>query len=108
MGNTYRILIVTDSNRNFLEVVLTNDLLYTIQDIYTSHQTLFSTTHRLTRIVYEELFTSESAANKRLIELKSYTRMLRERLVRRRNPNWLNLYPIRPMPLGNKKVVVYA
>lgn len=109
MEKKYRILILTDSNRNFLEVLLTDDLLYTIQDIYISHQALFNTTQHLTRIVYEESFDSEQLANKRYAELKSYPRMLRERLVRRRNPNWLNLYPIRPiMSINHKKAVVCA
>lgn len=97
MENMFRIIMMTDSNRNFLEVILTDNLLYTIQDIYSAHQTIFNTTYRLTRIVYEESFVSEAAAKRRLSELQSYPKTFRERLVRRRNPNWLNLYPIKPM-----------
>lgn len=108
MEENYRILILTDSNRNFLEVVLSDNLLGTIQDIYTSHQALFTTTHHLTRIVYEESFSSAELANKRLRELKSSPKMLRERLIRRHNPNWLNLYPIRPLVASTKKAVVSA
>lgn len=109
MEKAYRILILTDSNRNVLEVVMTDDILHTIQDIYVSHQTLFSTTQHLTRIVYEESFGSKQKAYNRYTELKTYPKMLRERLVRRHNPNWLNLYPIRPItPISNKKAVVCA
>lgn len=43
------------------------------------------------RLVYLEIHETEAAAAARLCELRHYTRMQLERLVRRSNPNWLNL-----------------
>lgn len=43
------------------------------------------------RLVYREIHETEKTAHARLSELQSYTRMQLEKLVRRDNPNWLNL-----------------
>ena len=98
----YTIVILTDSNRRYLEVVITNDLSGVLQHISISQQTKMNLTTQLTRVVYEENYATEKHATERLKELNTYTRMQRERLVRRQNPNWLNLHPSKPLvPMYN-------
>ncbi|WP_166335915.1 GIY-YIG nuclease family protein [Sphingobacterium chungjuense] len=89
----YKIVILTDSNRRYLEVLMTNNLLDVLHHITMAQQTQLNLTTKLSRIVYEETYATESGAVDRLKELQTYTRMQRERLVRRQNPNWLNLHP---------------
>ena len=90
----YKIVILTDSNRRYLEVLMTNNLLDVLHHISVAQQTQMNLTTNLSRIVYEETYATESGAVDRLKELQTYTRMQRERLVRRQNPNWLNLHPV--------------
>ncbi len=87
--NTYYIYISTDANRQFLQAGMTTD----IQQIAL-----------LNRVVYLEMYSNQADAEKKLNEL-SFGRIVRERLVRKQNPNWLNLHL--PIP-NNKKAAVYA
>ena len=91
----YKILILTDSNRKFLEVVCTNNLSGLLQDMAVVRDTQIGASTPLSRIVYEETFASEALAQARLLALNNSARMLRERIIRRQNPNWLSLYPIK-------------
>ncbi|MCL7986990.1 hypothetical protein M8998_03435 [Sphingobacterium sp. lm-10] len=96
-GDMYKIVILTDSNRRYLEVLITNNLSDVLQHMSVLQQTQMNITTQLTRVVYEETYATENCAMDRLKELYAYTRMQRERLVRRQNPNWLNLHPVKPM-----------
>lgn len=98
MNGNYKIIIMTDNNRRLLEIMLTDDLLSTVQHLYQSNRSLSNSFVSLNRIVYVESFASKSEAEKRLSVIRSYPRIFCERLIRKSNPNWLNLYPIRPIP----------
>lgn len=88
--NTY-IYIVTDSNRNCLHVGMTDDLQQAAKTYRTLNDLFFNAASRASRLVYHEAFSDEAEALRRFKELSRYTRMQKERLIRRRNPNWLNL-----------------
>lgn len=89
----YNVLILTDNNRKHLTFNLN---LSEISDMQTNAREANSPQ----RIIYEESYHSYEAAQSRLNELESYTRMQAERLIRRSNPNWLNirLRPSQPQP----------
>jgi hypothetical protein len=53
-----------------------------------------------------EEFASFEEAQKRKSELLMYTPMMKERIIRRNNPNWLNI--VGTYVNANKKAVVYA
>ena len=89
--NTY-IYIFTDSNRTSLHVGLSEANQETAPHVHNllsgfSKDPLST----LPRVVYKESLASEEIARKRFEELSRYTRMQKERLIRRHNPNWMNL-----------------
>ena len=96
--NTY-IYILTDSNRNCLHVGMTDDLQQAAKTYRTLNGLFFDAASRASRLVYHEAFSDEAEALRRFKELSRYTRMQKERLIRRRNPNWLNLTD-RSLPIG--------
>src|SRR5690606_7358158 len=73
---TQCIYIYTDNNRRQLQ-------------LRTSGTPLTNANCR--RLVYQEKHETEQAVSLRLGELHTYTRMQLERVVRRSNPDWLNL-----------------
>lgn len=88
--NNY-IYILTDSNRSCLHVGMTDDLQRAAKT-YRELKGLFFDAHpRVSRLVYHETLPGSSEALRRFNELSRYTRMQKERLIRRRNPNWLDL-----------------
>jgi len=68
---------------------------------------LFSGRTRLSNIVYIANFETFEEAKQRQTQLQQFTRMQRERIIRMKNPNWLNLAPL-VAPLEIKKALVYA
>jgi len=88
--NNY-IYILTDSNRNCLHVGMTDNLPQAAKT-YRELTGLFSDAGaNVSRLVYYETLPDNPAALRRFNEVSRYTRMQKERLIRRRNPNWLNL-----------------
>lgn len=85
------VYILTDSNRKHLHVGMADNLSRAVA-AYRALTTLFSQTDAtVPRLVYREAHPSETAALARFHELSRYTRMQKERLIRRYNPNWVNL-----------------
>ncbi|MFD1770241.1 GIY-YIG nuclease family protein [Sphingobacterium suaedae] len=101
------VYIITDSNRAYLEVGYCADMHTRLQEIRDSSSILFSSTPKLNNVVLLEEFESKEMAILRQQQLQHYTRMQRERIIRMKNPNWLNLHPTTTFA-PNKKVVVYA
>ena len=97
---TYYIHIHTDSNRNYLHVGMTDNL-QRATGTYSKLGQIFSGewSTGTPRLVYYEAYASSEEAVHRFNEVSRYTRMQKERLIRRRNPNWLDL-AIRALPLG--------
>lgn len=106
--NKYHIYIATDSNRRFLQVGLNQNLGSVYHELQEQAEpTLFSFAV-LNRIVFIESFNTKLEAEKRLQELSGMSRMVKERLIRKSNPNWLSLCPHTPKIGIRKKAVVYA
>jgi len=104
--NNFTVYIITDNNRNFLEVKMNNNMHAVVQEIALSAHQSFCSVHKLTRIIYAETYSTESQAEKRRKELSQYTRMQKERIIRRTNTNWkcLNTHYF----LAQKNVVITA
>ncbi|MVZ60481.1 hypothetical protein [Sphingobacterium humi] len=104
----YHLYIRTDANRRFLQPGITQNLMSLQQELQEGQACALFPQAVLNRIVYIESFNSELEANRRLQELSGLGRMVRERLIRKSNPNWLSLCPSLPMLKPTKKAVVYA
>ena len=91
--------IVTDSNRNYLHVGMANNLEVTSTYCKLSNMFANGWSSGALRLVYYEVFSNSEEALRRFNEVSRYTRMQKERLIRRRNPNWLDL-TVRPLPMG--------
>ncbi|MDH5827133.1 hypothetical protein [Sphingobacterium faecium] len=99
--------IITDSNRQFLKADITPDINITMNEIKSSSKILFPNGPHLTRIVYMEHFQSNEQAEKRLLQLGQFTRMQKEKLIRKHNANWHNL-SLTIVNTPQKKSVVYS
>ncbi|GEM_PF-396734 len=75
------IYLATDANRINIEVGYCNNII----------EQLFPLHIELKRMVYMEEFHSFEEAQKRKLALYTYTRMMKERIIRKHNPNWLNI-----------------
>ena len=75
----YYINILTDNNRTGFHICLGDQMVSTTNNLNYS------------RLVYQEIHESETAAWSRLEELRCYTRMQTERIIRKNNPDWLDL-----------------
>ncbi len=95
--NNY-IYILTDSNRSCLHVGMTDDLQKAAKTYRELRGLFFDAAPHVSRLVYHETCPTEGDALRRFKELSCYTRMQKERLIRRHNPNWLDLGigPARP------------
>ncbi|WP_262249505.1 GIY-YIG nuclease family protein [Parapedobacter soli] len=85
------VYILTDSNRNCLHVGMTDDLRKAAETYRELTGLFFDAYSTVSRLVYHETLPSNETALRRFNELSHYTRMQKERLIRRRNPNWLDL-----------------
>lgn len=90
MMNTY-IYILTDCNRNCLHVGLSDDLNKVINSYECLSGFCSDAGSKVSRLVYHESLPTEEMALKRFQELSKFTRMQKERLIRRYNPNWIDL-----------------
>lgn len=104
---SYTLYIITDSNRHFLNVDITSDFTLTANEIRSSSNIFFPNGPHLTRIVYMEKFESKEKAEKRLLELRHFTFMQKEKLIRKQNTNWKNLCPFQ-IHTAQKKPVAYT
>ncbi|MEN5232116.1 hypothetical protein [Sphingobacterium faecium] len=104
---SYTLYIITDSNRHFLNVDITSDFTMTANEIRSSSNVFFPNGPHLTRIVYMEKFESKEKAEKRLLELRHFTFMQKEKLIRKQNANWKNLCPFQ-VHTAQKKPVAYT
>jgi len=103
------IFIITDANRTFLAAGYCQDLALYAFELQQASSSFRTKTLKCSRMVYAEIFDSKEAALRHKQEIESYTKMQKERLIRKNNPNWLGItnYNINTMN-GNKKVVVFA
>ncbi len=107
MTQKHIIYIATDANRWYLEVDYTQDITSTSYKLAQSNDNCSANCNSmLSRIVFFEEFDHIEKALARKKELSQYTRMMKERLIRRQNPNWLNL--VSAQITKNNKAAVYA
>lgn len=85
------VYIITDSNRAYLEVGYCTDVHARLQEIHNTSSGLFGGSPKLNNLVYMEIFESKEKALSYQDTLRHFTRMQREKLIRLKNPNWLNL-----------------
>lgn len=78
----YFILILTDNNRNALKISMLES---------NAFSGVFLDSMDPQRLIYQETHESLDSALHRFSELQGYTRMQTERIIRRSNPNWVNL-----------------
>lgn len=78
----YKVLIITDNNRNVLNIKA-------IDLNETTEESVLTLSHP--RLIYQETFDNVEQALARKAELEKFTRMQKERIIRRSNPNWVNL-----------------
>jgi len=106
------VYIITDSNRAYLEVGYCTDMAVLLQDIHSTSPILFGNSPKLSNVVYMQAFDNKEKALSYQQTLRHFTRMQRERLIRLKNPNWLNLHHSsssqQEKANTTKKVVVYA
>lgn len=88
---THIVYIITDSNRAYLEVGSCTDMPTRLQEIRSTSPTFFSGASKLSHVVYMETFHNKEKALSYEHTLRHFTRMQREKLIRFKNPNWLNL-----------------
>lgn len=100
------VFITADTNRVYLEVGYCQDINLQLFECARHNVTLSVGAPKFNRIVYVEEFTNIESALHRKLELTHYTKMQKERLIRRRNPNWLGMTANELNT--NKKVVVFA
>ncbi|MDR3008551.1 MAG: hypothetical protein LBV59_11495 [Sphingobacterium sp.] len=91
--SNFIIYILTDSNRKHFEIGLSSNIFGTVIELQQSNSFIFNHGSSLNRIIYTASFTNLEAAHKKVNELQHFTHMQIERLIRKSNPNWNNLFP---------------
>lgn len=100
------IFITSDTNRIYLEAGYCQDIYLQLFELQQSSSLFMTKGPRFSRIVYVEEFDNYDVAQRRKNEINAYTKMQKERLIRKNNPNWLGITNTERNT--NKKVVVYA
>lgn len=101
------VYIRTDNNRRHFDIDFTSNIADVAFAIQQSNSFIFQQGPNLNRIIYTETFANLECAKKKMNELCCYTNMQLERLIRKHNPNWINLYPL-PHHVVAKRATYYA
>ncbi|GGG88740.1 nuclease [Parapedobacter pyrenivorans] len=91
------IYVLTDCNRTCLHVGMTDSLQKAVNTYKELSGIFLDTCAKVSRLVYHETLPTEEAAARRFKELTRYTRMQKEKLIRKHNPNWSDLGSVRPL-----------
>lgn len=100
------IYFVTDANRTVIQVEYCSNIAQRLIELQEVTLGFVCGRAKLCRIVYMEEFINLKDAQRRKLELSSFTHMMKERLIRRQNPNWKNITYI--SSYEHKKTVAYA
>lgn len=100
------IYITSDTNRTYLEVGYCQDIALQLFELQQASNRFMINSPKFSRIVYMEELENYELAQKRKIEINTFTKMQKERLIRKTNPNWLSIR--NSNVTQNKKVLVYA
>ncbi len=85
------VFIITDRNRGTLHVGMSTNLIETMNFYRQIPDLSFNASQKLTRLVYFEELNSESDVEQRFQLINKFTRMQKERLIRKVNTNWIDL-----------------
>lgn len=99
------VYIITDANRNVLNVGLSADLLKTVEFYNSIPYVDHSRGNLAKRLVYFEELITEQAAQHRFNLLNNFTRLQKEKLVRGVNPDWLDFSPALKLDLEQDFIV---
>jgi putative endonuclease len=100
------VYITTDANRVYVEAGYCQDITLKLFELQNSATSFMLRGPKFSRIVHTEEFDSFEAAERRKNELNSFTRMQKEKLIRRYNPNWLGIHNMDTSIM--KKAAAYA
>ncbi len=104
----HHIYILTDVNRKSLHVGTASDLNEAVKTYKEMYALFFDAGSQISRLVYKETYADEEAALIRFEEIKNYTRMQKERLIRRHNPDWVDMsLTRRQMPAKPSRMVLF-
>ncbi len=101
--SNFIVYILTDNNRRYFEIDFTSNMLSTVVELQQANSFTFQQGSSLNRIIYSEAFSKLACAKKRMNELQNFTHLQIERIIRKNNPNWNNLFPQQQQayPKGN-------
>ena len=85
------VYLVTDRNRTCIHVGMSTDLMKTMSFYLQMPNLFFDSGQQLTRLVYFEELSSESAALERFNLINKFARIQKDRLIRSVNPDWIDL-----------------
>ena len=85
------VYLVTDRNRTCIHVGMSTDLMKTMSFYRQMPNLFFDSGQQLTRLVYFEELSSESAALERFNLINKFARIQKDRMIRSVNPDWIDL-----------------
>lgn len=100
------IFITSDTNRIYLEAGYCQDISLQQFELQQTSTSFMTKGPKFSRIVYVEEYDTFELAQRRKNQISTYTKMQKERLIRKNNPNWLGINTTEIN--NNKKVVVFA
>ena len=88
----YYVYIMTNNRGNVLYTGMTNDLLRRVYE-HKNHlkRSSFSAQYNVDKLVYYEITNNPTAAIEREKQIKGWNRARKNKLVEKKNPNWLDL-----------------
>lgn len=88
----YFVYILTNSNNNVLYTGITNDLARRCFEHKNKKVKGFTSRYNVDRLIYFEEFEFIDLAIAREKQIKGYSRLKKEKLINKFNPEWKNLY----------------
>jgi putative endonuclease len=90
--NSYYVYIMSNTNNSTLYTGFTNDLVRRVYEHKEKKVEGFTKKYNLTKLVYYELFETPENGILREKQIKSGSRLKKETLINKLNPEWKDLY----------------
>ena len=89
----YYVYMMTNDHGNVLYTGVTNDLLRRVYE-HKNHldKGSFTAQYNINKLVYYEITSDVTAAIEREKQIKGWNRKHKNKLVEKKNPNWIDLY----------------
>lgn len=100
-------VITSDANRYLLKAAYCQDLELYLVDLSQSNYLTTNYSHQHKRIVYLEEFKTREEAEYRKEQICRYTKMQKEKLIRKKNPNWLGIHTVPIQTKNNRPYLNY-